>query len=107
MTRPVTEFDLRAEEFKHPDIKPEDYEFRRDGKIVRKDRWERGMFRIAAIVGMDKREGFEIDDVVNAVEGLDAQVVLTTCQASTVGVCLHRKCPADGDTACHLPAALK
>ena len=61
--RDVTEFDLRAEEFKRRDIKPEDYEFRSDGKIVRKDRWINAIHRIQGIVGPAGHE-FEIDDVV-------------------------------------------
>jgi hypothetical protein len=64
--RDVTEFDLRAEEFKRRDIKPEDYEFRSDGKIVRKDRWINAIHRIQGIVGPAGHE-FEIDDVVGAV----------------------------------------
>ena len=39
MTREVTEADFRMPEFK--DAEPKDYEFRADGKIVRKDRWEK------------------------------------------------------------------
>jgi hypothetical protein len=64
--REVTERDLRMPEFR--DAKVEDLEFRRDGKIVRKDRWETGMHRIASALGFSSREGFEIDDVVAAVE---------------------------------------
>lgn len=63
--REVTEFDLRADEFKRRDVKPEDYEFRADGKIVRKDRWENGIHSIRNIVGPAGRE-FEIADVVEA-----------------------------------------
>lgn len=65
--REVTEFDLRADEFKRRDVKPEDYEFRDDGKIVRKDRWENGIHSIRNIVGPHARE-FEIADVVKAAE---------------------------------------
>ncbi len=64
--RDVTEFDLRAEEFKRRDIRPEDYEFRSDGKIVRKDRWINAIHRIQGIVGPAGHE-FEIDEVVGAV----------------------------------------
>lgn len=64
--RDVTEFDLRAEEFRRRDIKPEDYEFRSDGKIVRKDRWINAIHRIQGIVGPAGHE-FEIEDVVAAV----------------------------------------
>lgn len=57
--RPVTEFDFRAKEFQHPDIKPEDYEFRSDGVLVRKDRWERAVRQLA------RTREFEIGDVVD------------------------------------------
>jgi hypothetical protein len=65
--RKVTEQDFRKPEFRNKD--PEDYEFRADGKIVRKDRWETGIHRIVSALGMDVRE-FEIDDVVYAVKTL-------------------------------------
>lgn len=68
--REVTERDFRMPEFR--DAKPEEYEFRRDGKIVRKDRWERGILAIHAIVGPRGRE-FEIADVVVEVERLKGQ----------------------------------
>jgi hypothetical protein len=65
----VTERDLRAPEFR--DGEPSDYEFREDGKIVRKDRWEQGIRQIVGILGIDDREGWEvsweIDDAVKAV----------------------------------------
>ena len=70
MTRAVTENDFRAPEFR--DAKAEDYEFRADGKIVRKDRWENGIHSIrnrlaeAGVESMKGRE-FEISDVVDAV----------------------------------------
>lgn len=67
MTREVTERDLRAKEYR--DSNPEDYEFRDDGKIVRKDRFERGMRDIASII-FGPRHGYEIDDVVAAVHRL-------------------------------------
>jgi hypothetical protein len=51
-------------EFK--DAKLEDYEFRNDGKVVRKDRWEKGIYQIQGIIGSCRRE-FEIDDVIEAV----------------------------------------
>lgn len=63
--REVTEFDLRAEPFKHPSIKPEDYEFRDDGVIVRKDRWESAVRQLASAVGMPR--DFEIGDVVDKI----------------------------------------
>lgn len=67
--RPVTERDFRMPEFR--DAKVEDYEFRADGKLVRRDRWERGIHSIRFAVGLDGRE-FEIDDVVKRVEELAA-----------------------------------
>lgn len=67
MSRTVTEQDFRMPDFR--DAKPEDYEFRSDGKLVRKDRWERGIGSIRLIVGVDGRE-FEIPDVVEAVRKL-------------------------------------
>lgn len=62
MTRQVTERDFRKEEF--IDANPDDYEFRDDGKIVRKDRWERGVFRCVELLNMNSRS-FEIDEVVD------------------------------------------
>jgi len=67
LMREVTERDFRMPEFR--DAKIEDYEFRADGKIVRKDRWERGVQTIRSIVGIDGRE-FEIDEVIAAVRKL-------------------------------------
>jgi len=67
----VTEFDLRAPEFKQHDIKPEDYELRSDGKIVRKDRWEKAIREIATEIDMDLME-CEIEDVINKVRRIRA-----------------------------------
>lgn len=67
MTREVTERDFRMPEFR--DAKPEDYEFRADGKVVRKDRWQNGILSIVSIVGMNCRS-FEVDDVVERVREL-------------------------------------
>ena len=67
MTRPVTERDFRKPEFM--DAQPEDYEFRGDGAVVRKDRWETGIHQIRCIVGPKGRE-FEIADVVAAVDAV-------------------------------------
>ena len=67
MKRQVTEQDCRMPEFR--DAKPEDYEFRDDGKLVRKDRWETAVRSICSLVGMSVRE-FEIPDVITAVEQL-------------------------------------
>jgi hypothetical protein len=63
--RPVTEVDFRMPEFRN--AKPEDYEFRDDGKVVRKDRFKTGMYSVAYEMGFSSRNGFEIDDVVEAV----------------------------------------
>jgi hypothetical protein len=66
MSRGVTEEDLRAPEYR--DGKADDYERRGDGKIVRKDRFVRGMQDLAAIlVG---RRDYEIADVIAAARGL-------------------------------------
>lgn len=67
MTRPVTEADFRQPEFRDANV--DDYEFRSDGKLVRKDRWEMGIRQIVGLLGMDVRD-FEIDDVVNEVKYL-------------------------------------
>lgn len=64
---PVSEADFRMPEYRN--AKVEDYEFRDDGKLVRKDRWMRGIYRIAAIV-YGAREEFEIDDLVERVRQL-------------------------------------
>lgn len=63
----VTERDLRMPEFR--DAKLEDLEFRADGKIVRKDRWEMGIRAIRSALG-DSRRDFEVVDVVQAVKAL-------------------------------------
>lgn len=64
--REVTERDFRRPEFEHAD--PKDYEFRDDGKIVRKDRWRVGIFRIASEFGFCSRAGFEVAEVVAMAE---------------------------------------
>jgi hypothetical protein len=66
--RAVTEADFRLPEFRT--AKLEDYEFRPgDDKPVRKDRWQTGIFAIASAVGLlSKRDGFEVSQVVAAVE---------------------------------------
>lgn len=69
-SRPVTELDFRQPQFRN--AKVEDYEFRADGKIVRKDRWECAIGSIRHLVGVDGRE-FEIDQVVDAVRKLARQ----------------------------------
>lgn len=65
---PVTELDFRMPEYRY--AKVEDYEFREDGKLVRKDRWKTGMFKIAEAMGFNTRDGFEIDEVIAAVKDL-------------------------------------
>lgn len=67
MPREVTERDFRMPEFR--DAKPEDYEFRADGQLVRKDRWMTAVGRIRGLMGFDARS-FEIADVIDAVERL-------------------------------------
>ena len=61
--RQATERDFRRPEFR--DASPDDYEVREDGKVVRKDRWEDGIRRIADIMGVEGP--FEIDALVEAV----------------------------------------
>lgn len=62
--RKVTEMDFRMPEYR--DARVEDYEFRCDGKLVRKDRWECAVNSIRHLVGLDSFE-FEIVDVIDAV----------------------------------------
>jgi len=66
-SRQVTELDFRQPQYRH--AKVEDYEFRADGALVRKDRWECAIGSIRHLVGVDGRE-FEIDQVVDAVREL-------------------------------------
>lgn len=73
-SRPVTERDLRMPEFRHLNAEDlDDYEFRDDGKIVRKDRWERGIRSIRSALGDPRRE-FEVEDVVSAVRAVVASI---------------------------------
>lgn len=67
MTKEVTERDLRDPRFQHGE--PSDYEFREDGSIALKNRWETGLRNIASIMGM-AREPWEVDDIVNMVREL-------------------------------------
>lgn len=67
MARTVTELDFRMPEFR--DAKVEDYEFRPDGKLVRKDRWETAVQSIRSIMGISARS-FEIPEVVDAVRAM-------------------------------------
>lgn len=71
MSRVVTEEDFRMPEFRGKD--PKDYEFRADGKVVRKDRWETAIRNIQSALGDPRRE-FEISDVVQAVKALVAAI---------------------------------
>lgn len=74
--RKVTERDLRLPEFRNADI--DDLEFREDGKVVRKDRWETGIRAIVGILGVNGE--FEVADVVQKARemkpGYDAAVEL-------------------------------
>lgn len=97
----VTEFDLRAPEFKHPDVKPEDFERRADGAIVRKDRWETGIRRVANALDMSVRE-FEISDVIDAAAqaGLARDVLNEAYQRlSSPQPCAPTTYPDDSETA--------
>lgn len=71
MSRIVTEEDFRMPEFRGKD--PKDYEFRDDGKIVRKDRWETGIRNIRSVLG-DYRREFEISEIVEAIRALVATI---------------------------------
>lgn len=62
MKRQVTERDMRMPEFR--DCDPDDLEFRADGTLARRDRWERGIREIAGIMGIGPRQGFEVGEVV-------------------------------------------
>lgn len=72
MPRKVTMEDFIIPEFRGKD--PEDYEFRRDGTIVRKDRWEKGIMEIAFRLTNSGRVEFEIDNLVKTVEWLLDQI---------------------------------
>lgn len=65
MEREVTEKDFRMEQYR--DARVEDYEFRSDGALVRKDRWEMAVQRVRELMGINARE-FEIPEVIEAVE---------------------------------------
>lgn len=65
MNQKVTERDMRDPRW--IGCEPTDLEWREDGTLARKDRWERGIREIAGIVGLDPRKGFEVEDVVAAV----------------------------------------
>ena len=80
--RDVTERDFRMPEFRDAD--PADYEFRNDGKIVRKDRWQTGIMNIASIVGGPRWE-YEIHEVVERVQALVDKVETLERAAKTTG----------------------
>lgn len=63
--REVTEADFRMEKYR--DARVEDYEFRPDGALVRKDRWEMAVHSIRCLMELPARD-FEIPEVVEAVE---------------------------------------
>jgi hypothetical protein len=67
----VTERDIRMPEFKDAEL--DDLEFRADGKVVRKDRWENAIHSIRYALGDTRRE-FEISDVISAVRALVATI---------------------------------
>lgn len=75
MNRAVTLEDFIMPKFRGKD--PKDYEFRGDGEIVRKDRWETAIHRIRNFLiekgKMENTDQFEIDEVVKAVKGLILQ----------------------------------
>ena len=52
---------------------PKDYEFRADGKVVRKDRWETAIHSIRDALG-DNRHEFEVLDIVDAVRAMVATI---------------------------------
>lgn len=66
--RRVTERDIRLPEFRDCALK--DLEFRADGTVARKDRWEQGIRQIAGLVNLNPRKSFEVSDVVDAVQRL-------------------------------------
>lgn len=63
--RQVTERDLRMPEFR--DAKLEELEFREDGTLVRKDRWETTVRDIVSFLGWSRRD-FELPEVVAEIE---------------------------------------
>jgi hypothetical protein len=73
--RTVTEDDFRQPEFRG--AKPEDYEFNPAGELVRKDRWMTTVFTLASVLDLDRREGFELVELVDRVRGLAASCGLS------------------------------
>ena len=72
MKEQVTERDIRMPEFR--DAKLEDLEFDASGAVVRKDRFEKSMRKIAGILhglnGLSPRDGWTCEQVVDAVQML-------------------------------------
>jgi hypothetical protein len=66
----VSEIDFRMPQFR--DAKTEDYEFRDDGQLARKDRWECAVRSIATAMGYGSRGEFEIEHLRHSVEVLVA-----------------------------------
>jgi hypothetical protein len=71
----ITERDLRDPRF--ADCEISDLERREDGAIVRRDRWERGIRSIAAMVGFTPRQEFEVIEVVDRVAQISTHHVAT------------------------------
>jgi hypothetical protein len=95
MKRTVTEQDFRRPEFVGKDVA--DYEFRDDGKLMRKDRWEMGVRAVVSALGISPRDGFEIDDVVRQVaELVAAQPAVMPAPVVWRGWA-GGKCPVDPD----------
>lgn len=81
--RQVTEADFRKPGFEN--AKTEDYEIRKDGAVVRKDRWETGFKVVVGLVGLGRAE-FEIDQVLTKV------AASTITRSSTRQYQMSRKC---------------
>lgn len=64
MSKPVTERDFRKPEYL--DANPEDYEFDSSGNIVRKDRWETAVKRIAKAFNLSVNDS-NFNETVDAV----------------------------------------
>mgnify|MGYP003592382570 CR=1 FL=1 len=67
--RVVTLQDFIMPEFRGCD--PNDYEFRSDGKIVRKDRWETGIYAIQSELidrGLMHSDDFEIQEIIDVLK---------------------------------------
>lgn len=75
MNRKVLEIDFRKPEFR--EAKVEDYEFRDDGALVRKDRWETAVRQMASLVEIGR--DWEIIDIKNKVKELVKESVYPEC----------------------------